>query len=290
MKNSKIEISNNWNILRDEFYDIDPFDKSISENEKSINIFQQEDLLLLNNGKYWIDLGWYGGNKNGHYILYLYKGGNWHDCQLLEKYSTIEYEFITKSISTIARNVDDGFYDKVDTENGSIDDYLTVELISKFQIKHSILRHPDKIFALHFYLESNRNDDEGDSWIYGHNPNIIEHLNTFNKDDYERLNIESEFWEDETIANLADPIWECNNPNIPGNYFYCKIFNQINLFDELEYLIENLAAIALSIKTKYPSEFYEELYLKAKEINIKSTGDYEHTIYQLKKIKADNKL
>ena len=288
MKNPKIEISNNWKILRDEFLDIDPLDKSISENEKSMNLFLQEDLMLLNNGEYFIDLGWYGGNQNGCYKLSLYKGKNWHNCQLLEKYSTIEYQFLTKSINTIARNVDDKFYDELETENGSIDDFSAVELFSKFQITHSILKHPDKIFALEFYLKSNKNDNEGDSWIFGHNPNIIEHLKTFNKEEYERLNKESELWDDKTISNLADPIWQCGNSNIQGKYFYCKIFLQINLKDELEYLVENLAAIARDIKTIQPKEFFEKLIAKSKEVNEGSEGNYEYTINQLEKIKADN--
>ena len=63
---------------------------------------------------------------------------------------------------------------------------------------------------------------------------------------------------------------------------------QINLKDELEYLIENLAAITWAIKTKQPKEFFEKLIAKSKEVNKGSEGNYEYTINQLEKIKADN--
>lgn len=287
MKNSKIEISSNWTILRDEFYDIDPFDKSFPENEKFIKIFVQEDLLLLNNGKFFLDVGWYGGSQNGHYKLYLYKGENWHNCQLLEKYSTIEYQFLINSICNIARNVDDKFYDTIDINYGSIDEYSSEEIVSKFQVTHSIIKHPDKILALEFYLKSNKNDNEGDSWLFGHNPNIIEHLNSFSKEECQTLNIKSEKWDDNMLYSLADPVFQCDNENVSGSYFYCKIFLQINILEDLEYLIENLAAITWSIREHRPKEFYEQLLNKAIEVNENSQGNYEYTIKRLKE-KADN--
>lgn len=185
--------------------------------------------------------------------------------------------------------IDDKLYDKIRTQIKSIDEFENVELVSEFQISHTILKSKNKINALKFYLESNQNDTEGDSWIYGHNPNIIEHLNSFSAKDYQTLNIESENWDDNTISSLADPIFQCNNMNVRGCYFSCKIFLQISIFDDLEYLIENLAAIAWSIKDNKPKDFYERLLKKAIEVNEKSNGNYDYTIKRLK-IKADNTI
>ncbi|MBK8724313.1 MAG: hypothetical protein IPL95_19310 [Saprospiraceae bacterium] len=250
MKNYNLKISSNWKIHRDEFYDIDPFDKSISDNEKLLNVFYQEELLLLNNGEYYIDLGWYGGNQNGHYKLYLYKGENWHNCQLLEKFSTIEYQFLTKSINTIARNVDDKFYDKIDTNCGSIDEFSSNELVSKFQITHSILKHPDKILALEFYLKSNKNDNEGDSWFFGHNPNIENHLLSLTEQDSIKLQTEIFNWNEFEKFKIADPISDTKNKYIDGHYIYGKIFLSIDDFEKLEYLIQNLVVIVWGAKKK----------------------------------------
>jgi len=108
MKNSNLEISNHWNIIRDEFFDLDPKNESISPEETSLNLYDQEDLLLINNGDYYIDLGWYSENGKGCFVLFMYRGVDWHNCQLLEKFSTVDYLFLTKSINTIARNIDDG--------------------------------------------------------------------------------------------------------------------------------------------------------------------------------------
>ncbi len=287
-------LTSNWKILRDEFYDIDPFDKSITENDKSVNVFQQEDLLLLNNGEYFIDLGWYGGNQNGHYTLYLYKGENWHNCQLLEKYSTIEYQFLTESINTIARNVDDKFYDKIETNSGSIDEFSSNELVSKFQITHSILKHPDKILALEFYLKSNKNDNEGDSWIFGHNPNIENHLLSLTEPESIKLHTEVLKWNESEKGNIADAISDTKNKYIDGQYIYGKIFLSIDDFETLEYLIQNLAMIVWESKKKRPIEFYIKILDKVKALNKQLDNGYNHLIgiieKKIEKEKADNNV
>ena len=120
----------------------------------------------------------------------------------------------------------------------------------------------DKIEALRIYLEANKNDDEGDNWTFGHNPTIINFLDTFSGEEYEILKVEIENWSDEVVCNLADPIGECSNKVIDGGYIYCKIFVQINRIEELEYLIENLAAYAWEIKGSYSQMFYDRLLQK----------------------------
>ena len=48
----------------------------------------------------------------------------------------------------------------------------------------------DDSLCLTDLLASNKFDTEGDSWISGHNPNIIEHLNGFTEKEFQILNKE----------------------------------------------------------------------------------------------------
>lgn len=104
MKNPELEISNNWKVIRDEFHQIDPISTQFSKEENEKNLFFQEDLLLLRNENYQIDLGWYGGNENGCFHLYVFRGEDWYSCELLEKVKTEEYKFVIRVLNNIARN------------------------------------------------------------------------------------------------------------------------------------------------------------------------------------------
>jgi len=130
MKNSFIQITKQWQIIRDEFYEIDPLDNSIDEEKKYNDLFCQEDLLWVQKSDFNIDLGWYGEEEKGYFGLYLYKGIDWHNCQLLEKRNTKDYESIVESINRLIKNVDTGRYHKVDNKLCSIDDYYETEIIS----------------------------------------------------------------------------------------------------------------------------------------------------------------
>jgi len=132
MKNSQLNISENWEIKKDEFLEIDPFDDTIDDQIKFGDLFIREDLLLIEKRDFNIDLGWYGLDNKGHFILYLFKGYDWHNCQLLEKRLINDYQLIIKYLNEFVKNVDSGRYDLIKTKFGAIDDYLEVEYLSVF--------------------------------------------------------------------------------------------------------------------------------------------------------------
>lgn len=145
----------------------------------------------------------------------------------------------------------------------------------------------DKVEALKKYLSANRNDEEGDSWIFGHNPKIITHLNSFSNDEYQALRHEIRKWEDDLTSNLADPITECENEQIDGSLIYCEIFLQIKSFADLEYLIQNVAVIASTISKRPTTEFYNKLIAKSSDINAKLNSNYNYTVEYLKRLKDE---
>lgn len=130
MKNSLIRISNQWEIKKDEFYEIDPMDDSIDTERKSNDLFCQEDLLWIQKSDYNIDLGWYGEEDKGRFWLYLYKGEDWHNCQLLEKRITNDYKSVIDLINRLIKNVDSELYESIETEVGSIDDYWELNTVT----------------------------------------------------------------------------------------------------------------------------------------------------------------
>lgn len=145
----------------------------------------------------------------------------------------------------------------------------------------------DKVEALKLYLIANVNDEEGDSWIFGHNPSIINHLNSFNQMESEILTNELSKWQDDILSNLADPVSDCTNELIDGYLIYCNIFLRISNFDDLEYLIQNLAAVAANIKTQQSNQFYDQLISKAEIINQKLNSNYNHTIDTIKNLRQE---
>ncbi len=108
-----LSLPENWKISRNAFYDIDSGDE-VSEDDKFINIYGQEDMLLIVNGDYYLDLGWYGSddldNELTGYMLVFYKGENWNNCELLElKRSKSKSEIINK-INQILEAYETGFF------------------------------------------------------------------------------------------------------------------------------------------------------------------------------------
>ena len=131
----------------------------------------------------------------------------------------------------------------------------------------------NKIEAIHEYLIANRLDDEGDSWIFGHNPTIEEHLKTFTKEEAKLLECEIEKWEETEQYHFADPVSDSENKLIAGNYIYGQIFLSIQDFEKLEYLIQNLVIIIRDNDTKRAIQYYENILEKVKVLNESSTMD-----------------
>lgn len=77
-----------------------------------------------------MDLGWYGEEHAGYFRLYLYKGNDWHNCQLLEKRKTKEYKSVIDLINRFIDNVNSSRYELIDVNLGSIDDYYLSDTIS----------------------------------------------------------------------------------------------------------------------------------------------------------------
>ncbi len=102
---AKINLSNEWEIKRNVFYDIDPLDL-ISEDDKYDNLYCQEDLFWIQNGDFNIDIGWYGAeDSSAGFCIVFYKGKNWNDCELFEIFRTrsknetiLRLEFLVSSI------------------------------------------------------------------------------------------------------------------------------------------------------------------------------------------------
>jgi hypothetical protein len=133
MKNSLLNISEKWKVLRDEFYEIAPDDNYIDEDKKYDDLFCQEDLLWITNDNYNLDLGWYGGNKDGHFGLYFFRGENWHQCELLEKAQTNDYQQIIHLINKIVVDFERELYSKLKTKICSIEDYTDEKQLSLIQ-------------------------------------------------------------------------------------------------------------------------------------------------------------
>lgn len=112
-KKQILSITNDWIVHRNEFYDIDPLD-DIPEDDKFINIYCQEDLLCIQKGQFHLDLGWYGPddlkNQMAGFMLVLFKGQDWNNCELLELIRTKSKSEIANSINQIVELVNVDFY------------------------------------------------------------------------------------------------------------------------------------------------------------------------------------
>ena len=113
-KKQTLEIPSDWEIRRNEFYDIDPID-DISDDDKLTNIYIQENILLLERGNYRLDLGWYGSdnlnNQTTGFMLVFIRGENWNNCELLELIRTQSKTLIVESINEILKAESEGFYE-----------------------------------------------------------------------------------------------------------------------------------------------------------------------------------
>lgn len=126
----------------------------------------------------------------------------------------------------------------------------------------SLQDHEDKILALKEYLEFYSDDDEGDSWIYGHNPNIVAHLNSLSAEMCKKLTRKVLSWPKESLYNLADPLLEESNPYLDGAYLYGEIFLAVDDVDMEEYLVGNLHVFTWTRLGEIPIDFYFRLQAK----------------------------
>ncbi|MCH2225585.1 MAG: hypothetical protein MK066_12515 [Crocinitomicaceae bacterium] len=118
MKNKSLSISDQWKVMRDEFYDLNPFDTT---TDIETEFLYQEDLLWIQKEEYNIDLGWY--ERDDCFRLYLYKGKSWHECQLLEKIQTKKHTDIITALNAITNKVVSGDYEEFNQTEESIDDF-----------------------------------------------------------------------------------------------------------------------------------------------------------------------
>ncbi|WP_207422805.1 hypothetical protein [Desertivirga brevis] len=109
-----LNITNGWTVERNVFYDIGP-DSNVSEDDKFINIYCQQDMLAMKKGQILLDLGWYGGedlnNKNAGYCIYLVRGDCWDEGELLEKFRSKNKQSIIDKINELILAVDNNIYD-----------------------------------------------------------------------------------------------------------------------------------------------------------------------------------
>lgn len=108
-------ITKDWEIKRNEFYNIDPADNA-PEDDKFNNIYCQEDMLWLTCGNYNLDLGWYGSDnldsETTGFMLVLFRGKDWNNCELLELLRTKLKSEVVEKIELLVKAVSSGFFDK----------------------------------------------------------------------------------------------------------------------------------------------------------------------------------
>jgi hypothetical protein len=123
----QLDISSDWTVVRNVFYNIDPFDL-VSEDDKHDYLYCQQDLLLLTRGDYHLDLGWYGyddlTNDATGFCIHLFRGDNWNNAILLEKFRSKSQIVIVNKINELAKAVNMGVFDnlsghKVDENDSS---------------------------------------------------------------------------------------------------------------------------------------------------------------------------
>lgn len=111
-----IDIPFGWTVTKNDFYDIDPFDENISDDDKHDYIFSQEDLLHLTKSNYHLDLGWYGYNDldidTTGYRIYLFKGVNWNIAEFFIEFHSKSKAIIAAKIAELIKIVDRGEFDK----------------------------------------------------------------------------------------------------------------------------------------------------------------------------------
>lgn len=130
-------IPTGWEVKRNEFYDIDPFDNSLAE-DKDVLIFIQEDMLWLKKDNYNIDLGWYGGDdlkdRLTGFCIHLYRGDHWNKCELLEKFRSNNKKDIVDKLGIIINSVDNGDYNYLIGYKIDEDDLINENSMSDHEI------------------------------------------------------------------------------------------------------------------------------------------------------------
>jgi len=140
----KLNISSNWSIVRNVFYDIDPADNN-SYDDKELYLYGQEDLLYLTKDDYHLDLGWYGYNnltynKTG-YCIHLFRGDNWNNSELLEKFRSKDKQVIVAKINDFIKAVDIGEFDNLigyivdENDSSNKNDFSAIDNYSVRQTK-----------------------------------------------------------------------------------------------------------------------------------------------------------
>lgn len=112
----EFEILEGWRIYKNDFHKIDSSD-NISDDDKFNYIYCLEDMLLIENDEFHLDLGWYG-DEDGQYTIHFFKG-NWLVGELLEKYSSNKSVQIAVRINEILTAFKNGEFDNI---NGYIVD------------------------------------------------------------------------------------------------------------------------------------------------------------------------
>lgn len=118
----------------------------------------------------------------------------------------------------------------------------------------------NKILSLKKYVEESLEDDCG-TQEYFHAPEIecrVGSLNEIESEVFSRVIFD---WDNSLIYELANPIIFGNNKYLKKDYLYCKIFSQVDDFESLEYLAENLVACFYCLT---PEEYDIELFKKMK--------------------------
>jgi hypothetical protein len=106
----EFEIPSGWRVSKNDFFKIEHLSKA-SDDDKFNFIYCLEDMLLIENEYFHLDLGWYGG-KDGQYIIHFFKG-TWLVGELLEKYSSNESAKIATRINEILTAYNNGEFESL---------------------------------------------------------------------------------------------------------------------------------------------------------------------------------
>ena len=110
-----LDLSVGWIVKRNEFYDIDPLGNAPVEDKEAL-IYLQEDMVWVTKDDYNIDLGWYGddlSSATSGFCLYLYRGDNWNESELLERFRSRNKTDIINKLKSFICAVDRGLYKNV---------------------------------------------------------------------------------------------------------------------------------------------------------------------------------
>jgi len=114
-KKQELEVPDGWVVIWNEFYDIDPLD-DIPEDDKYMNLYIVEDLFYFRKEQFHLDLGWYGSDNLNEpftgFMLVLFRGKDFHNCELLELVRTKSKSEIIFWINKFFELVNIDFYNE----------------------------------------------------------------------------------------------------------------------------------------------------------------------------------